>query len=104
MPFSSKAKSRAAYSRHESERMSRGMHAWQLCRALHDLLILLLSPKAVIRLIHSVQTGIEYLVSVCDPISSQIIPSLSDGEAELQEGSIEEDELDVSNLKRGISL
>lgn len=78
-----------------------GMHACMgdLFIALHDL-FLLLSSKPVIRLIHSVQTGIEYLVNVCDRIPSQVIPSFSDNEAELgQEGSIEEDELDVSNLK-----
>lgn len=62
-----------------------------------------LHPNPVIRLIHSVQTGTEYLVSVCDRVPSQVNPSFSGNEAEVQDGSIEEDELDVSNLKRGIS-
>lgn len=70
------------------------------CSVLCMTLFFLSSSKSVMRLIHSVQTGTEYLVSVCDRIPSQVIPSLSDNEAEVQEGSIEEDELDVSNLKR----
>lgn len=56
--------------------------------------------KSIIRLIHSAQTGSEYLVSVCNQIPSQVIPSLSDNEAEVHEDSIEEDELDVSKLRR----
>lgn len=72
---------------------------FSVLRILHDL-FLLSASKSVIRLIHSTQTGTEYLVSVCNRIPSQVIPSLSDNGAEGHEGSIEEDELDVSNLKR----
>jgi len=50
------------------------------------------------------ETGTEYLVSVCDRIPSQVIPSLSDNEAEVQEGSIEEDELDAAAVHHAQTL
>ncbi|MCJ1347538.1 hypothetical protein MMC31_005763 [Peltigera leucophlebia] len=40
------------------------------------------------------ETGTEYLASVRTQIPSHVIPSLSDYEAEANEGSAEEDELD----------
>lgn len=78
------------------------MQAWlarRLFRALHDL-FLLPASKSAVWLTHSTQTGTEYLASVRTQIPSHVIPSLSDYEAEANEGSAEEDELDVSTSER----